>query len=182
PLSLVMRTFSLLQQLIMLGSFAGLLAAFSPWAMLLLVLAGLPAFLAETKFSGDAFRLFRRRAPESRMQLYLETVLAREDHAKETQLFALGPLLLDRYRRIFRKLYAEDRALTIRRETWGLLLTLFGTLTLYGAYAWIAVSAVQGSITIGEMTMYLLLFKQGQAAVSSSSASIGGMYEGVDEG
>ena len=46
------------------------------------------------------------------MQLYLETVLAREDHAKEVKLFGLGPRLLDRYRAIFDKLYREDRALT----------------------------------------------------------------------
>ena len=170
-----MRTFSLFQQVIMLISFAGLLAQFSPWAMALLFVAGFPAFVAETKFSSDAFRLFRRRAPETRLQLYLETVMAREDHAKETQLFGLGPMLLDRYRQIFHKIYAEDRALTIRRETWGLLLTLFATVALYGAYAWIAVAAVNGGITIGEMTMYLLLFKQGQGAVSSSLASVG-MY------
>ena len=117
--------------------------------MVLLVLAGLPAFVAETKFSGDAFRLFRMRAPESRLQLYLETVMAREDNAKEVQLFQLGPMLLDRYKAIFHKIYQEDRALTMRRETWGLSLSLFGTAVLYGAYGWIAVTAVQGGITIG---------------------------------
>ncbi|MEQ1801612.1 MAG: ABC transporter ATP-binding protein [Gammaproteobacteria bacterium] len=177
PLSLVMRNFALFQQLVSLVSFGALLAAFSPWAMGLLVLAGLPAFVAETKFSGDAFRLFRMRAPESRLQLYLETVMAREDNAKEVQLFQLGPMLLERYKSIFHKIYREDRALTLRRETWGLSLSLFGTAVLYGAYAWIAVTAVQGGITIGEMTMYLLLFKQGQAAVAASLSSIGGMYE-----
>lgn len=177
PLSLVMRNFALFQQLVSLVSFGALLAAFSPWAMGLLVLAGLPAFVAETKFSGDAFRLFRMRAPESRLQLYLETVMAREDNAKEVQLFQLGPMLLDRYKAIFQKIYQEDRALTVRRETWGLSLSLFGTAVLYGAYGWIAVAAVQGGITIGEMTMYLLLFKQGQAAVAASLGSIGGMYE-----
>ncbi|MDH5275114.1 MAG: ABC transporter ATP-binding protein/permease [Gammaproteobacteria bacterium] len=177
PLSLVMRNFALFQQLVSLVSFGLLLTAFSPWAMGLLVLAGLPAFVAETKFSGDAFRLFRMRAPESRLQLYLETVMAREDNAKEVQLFQLGPMLLDRYKAIFQKIYREDRALTLRRETWGLSLSLFGTAVLYGAYGWIAVSAVQGGITIGEMTMYLLLFKQGQAAVAASLSSIGGMYE-----
>lgn len=177
PLSLVMRNFALFQQLVSLLSFGALLAAFSPWAMALLVLAGLPAFVAETKFSGDAFRLFRMRAPESREQNYLETVMAREDNAKEVHLFQLGPLLLDRYKAIFRKIYGEDRALTLRRESWGLSLSLFGTAVLYGAYAWIAVSAVQGKITLGEMTMYLLLFKQGQGAVAASLGSIGGMYE-----
>jgi ATP-binding cassette subfamily B protein len=177
PLSLVMRTFSLFQQLVTLVSFGVLIARFSLWALALLVVAGLPAFIAETKFSGDAFRLFRMRAPESRLQNYLEIVMAREDHAKEVQLFQLGPMLLDRYRDIFKKIYREDRSLTLKREAWGTPLALIGTAALYGAYAWIAVAAVRTQITLGEMTMYLLLFRQGQAAVSASLGSIGGMYE-----
>jgi len=177
PLSLVMRTFGLVQNGVSLISFAVLLARFSPWAVVVLLAAGLPAFIAETKFSGDAFRLFRWRAPETRMQMYLETVIAREDYAKEVKLFGLGPRLLDRYRAIFQKLYAEDRALTIRRDVWGFALGLIGTLALYSAYAWIALTAVAGAITLGAMTMYLMLFRQGQSAVSASLAAVGGMYE-----
>jgi hypothetical protein len=78
PLSLVMRTSGLFQNALAIASFAVLLANFSPWAVLILLFGGLPAFFAETKFSGDAFRLFRWRAPETRMQSYLETALARE--------------------------------------------------------------------------------------------------------
>jgi len=177
PLSLVMRSFGLVQNGIAIVSFAALLAQFSPWAVFVLFLAGLPSFIAETKFSGEAFRLFRWRSPETRMQMYLETVIAREDHAKEVKLFELGPLLLDRYRAIFRKVFKEDRALTIRRDTWGFFLGLISTAAFYAAYAWIAVSAVRGQITLGQMTMYVLLFRQGQAAVSASLAAIGGMYE-----
>jgi ATP-binding cassette, subfamily B, bacterial len=177
PLSLIMRTFGLVQNGISLASYGVLLWQFSPWAVAILLLAGLPAFVAEAKFSGDAFRLFRWRSPETRMQIYLETALAREDHAKEVKLFGLGPRLLDRYRDIFRRLYREDRALTIRRDAWGFGLGLVATASLYGAYAWIAVSTVQGAITLGQMTMYLLLFRQGQAAVSASLSAIGGMYE-----
>ena len=177
PLSLVMRSFGLVQNFIALASYGALLWQFSPWAVLVLLLAGLPSFVAEAKFSGDAFRLFRWRSPETRMQMYLETVLAREDHAKEVKLFGLGPLLLDRYRSIFRKVFKEDRALTIRRDTWGFFLGLISTAAFYAAYAWIAVSAVRGQITLGQMTMYVLLFRQGQSAVSASLAAISGMYE-----
>ena len=106
----------------------------------MLVLAGLPAFVAETRFSGDAFRLFRWRAPETRMQNYLETVLAREDHAKEVKLFGLGPMFLQRYREIFGRLYREDRDLTLRRGAWGFVLGLVATVAFYGAYAWIAIA------------------------------------------
>ena len=177
PLSLVMRSFGLVQNAISLVSFGTLLAQFSPWAVAVLLLAGLPSFVAEAKFSGDAFRLFRWRSPETRMQMYLETVLAREDHAKEVKLFELGALLLERYRAIFRKVFREDRALTIRRDSWGFVLGLVSTGAFYGAYAWIAVSAVRGQITLGQMTMYVMLFRQGQSAVSASLAAIGGMYE-----
>jgi ATP-binding cassette subfamily B protein len=177
PLSLVTRTFGLGQNAISLVSYGSLLFQFSPWAVLMLLLAGVPAFAAETKFSGDAFRLFRWRSPETRMQMYLETVLAREDHAKEVKLFALGPLLLQRYRDIFHRLYRDDRNLTLRRDSWGFGLGLLGTLTLYGAYAWIAASTVVARITLGQMTMYLMLFRQGQAAVSAMLSAIGGMYE-----
>lgn len=177
PLSLVNRTFGLAQNLISLISYGVLLVQFSPWAVLILVLAGLPSFIAETRYSGEAFTLFRWRSPETRMQIYLETVIAREDNVKEVKLFGLGPLLLDRYRRIFQRLYKADRSLAIRRDGWGFVLGLIGTLALYGAYAWIAVATVVGRITLGQMTMYLMLFRQGQSAVSASLSAIGGMYE-----
>ena len=177
PLSLVMRSFGLAQNAISLLSYGALLVQFSPWAVAVLLLAGLPAFVAEAKFSGDAFRLFRWRSPETRMRAYLETVLAREDHAKEVKLYGLGARLLDRYRDIFQTLYSADRDLAIRRDTWGFVLGLVGTVALYGAYAWIAVSTVGGLITLGQMTMYFALFRQGQAAVSSGLSAIGGMYE-----
>src|SRR5207302_1539528 len=177
PLSLVTRTFGLVQNGISLVSYGVLLARFSPWAVAVLLLAGLPAFVAEAKFSGDAFRLFRWRSPETRMQIYLETVIAREDHAKEVKLYGLGPRLLERYRDIFRRLYREDRSLTMRRDAWGFGLGLIATAALYGAYAWIAVSAVRRVITLGPMTMYVALFRQGQAAVSAMLAAVGGMYE-----
>ena len=177
PLSLVTRTFGLGQNAISLVSYAVLLLAFSPWAVLVLVLGGLPAFIAEAKFSGDAFRLFRWRSPETRKQMYLETVLAREDYAKEVQLYGLGSLFMQRYRDIFAVLFAEDRRLTLRRGAWGWGLGLVATLSFYGAYVWIAWAAIHRQITLGEMTMYLMVFKQGQSSVAASLSAIGGMYE-----
>ncbi len=177
PLSLVTRAFGLMQAMISLVAYLGILLGFSPVAVLVLAIAALPAFVAETRFSEDAFRLFRWRAPESRKQMYLETVLAREDYAKEVKLFGIGPILLDRYRAIFDSVYAEDRDLALRRGRWGFALGLLGTLALYGAYGWVAWATVDGAISLGDMTMYLLVFKQGQGALSTALGSVGGMYE-----
>ncbi len=177
PLSLVMRTSGLFQNALAITSFAVLLAGFSPWAVFILLFGGLPAFFAETKFSGDAFRLFRWRAPETRMQTYLETALAREDHAKEVKLFDLGNIFLGRYKAIYEGLYEKDRNLTVRREGWGFAFTMVSIAALYSAYAWCAIEAARGLISIGDMTMYIMMFRQGQAAVTASLGAIGGMYE-----
>ncbi len=177
PLSLVMRTFGLIQNAISLVTYGALLITFSPIAVAILAAAALPTFIAETKFSGEAFRLFRWRTPEAREQMYLETVIAREDYAKEVKLFGLGQTLLDRYQSIFKKLYKEDRSLTMRRGFWGYLLGLLSTGAFYGSYAWIVISATYGRISIGEMTMLVMVFKQGQSALAAALSAIGGMYE-----
>jgi ABC-type multidrug transport system fused ATPase/permease subunit len=177
PLSLVRRTFGLVQNVISLAMYGGLLLRLSGFTALVLGLAAIPVFVSEALFSEDAFRLFRWRAPESRMQTYLETLLAREDHAKEVTLFGLGPLFLGRYRAIFEKLFGEDRALTLRRGFWGFALGLVSTFAFYGVYAWIVLRAALGTITLGDMTMYLLVFKQGQSALAAILGAIGGMYE-----
>jgi ATP-binding cassette subfamily B protein len=111
------------------------------------------------------------------MLLYLEIVLAREDHAKEVKLFNIGPNLMQRYKGIFDELYQEEKQLTIRRDSWGFGLGLIASLAFYGAYVWVALSAIAGQISLGQMTMYLMVFKQGQSAVSAMLSSIGGMYE-----
>ena len=177
PLSLVNRTFSLIQNLISLATYSALLLSFSPWAVALLMGAGVPAFIAEAKFSGQAFRLFRWRSPETRKRAYLEMLLAREDYAKEVQLYDLGDTLLGRYRAIFRTLYREDRDLTLRRNGWGWVLGLLSTAALYSAYVWTALAAIARAISLGDMTMYLLVFKQGQSAFADALEAVGGMYE-----
>lgn len=177
PLSLVERTFGLIQNCISLFTYAALLIGFSPWAVALLVVAGLPAFAVETAFSGAAFRLFKWQSQETRQRAYLEWLMAREDYVKEVKLFNLGPLLLERFNEIFHRLYKQDRDLTLRRSFWGFLLGLISSVGLYGAFAWVVYEAVAGRISLGDMTMYLLVFKQGQSAVTASLSAIGLMYE-----
>jgi ATP-binding cassette subfamily B protein len=177
PLSLVSQTFEFGQSAITLITLGGLLAGFSPIALGVLIAAAIPPFIAELKFSGDAFRLSRWRTPETREQLYVETVLAREDHAKEVKLFGLGPRFLDRYKVIFEKLYAGDRHIMIRRAIWALILGTVGTLAFYGMYLWIAVATIQNALTAGEFIMYAGVFKAAQSALASALGDIGGMYE-----
>jgi ATP-binding cassette subfamily B protein len=177
PLSLVIRTFDLARESISLVSYGVLLFQFSPWAVLLLGFAGLPAFMAEAKFSGEAFRNQRSRSAERRMQIYLEMVLTREDGVKEVKLLKIGRLFLQRYIDIFTNIYKEDRNLVLRRGFWGYVLGLIASAAFYFAYGWVVFAAIATTITIGQMTMYIAVFRQGQNAVTNSLTAVNGMYE-----
>ncbi|MBH8573811.1 ABC transporter ATP-binding protein [Nostocaceae cyanobacterium CENA369] len=177
PLSLVNRTFGLVQNALSLVTYGVLLVKLSIWSVVVLAIAAMPAFIAETKFAGEAFRLFSWRAPETRQQHYIENLLAREDYATEVKLYQIGEMLLGRYHDLFHQLYDEDRDLTLRRGLWGYLLSLVSTAAFYIAYAWIVMQTVVGRISLGDMTMYLTVFRQGQSTFSNALTSIGGMYE-----
>ena len=177
PLSLVIKTFDLFRDSILLVTIGIWLYQFSPYAVLLLGLAGVPAFLAEARFSGEAFRIHRRRSAERRMQIYLEMVLTREDGVKEVKLLQLGKLFVQRYVDIFENIYREDKSLVLRRGFWGYVLGLLASAAFYFAYGWVGFAAIAGTITIGQMTMYIAQFRLGQNAVSSSLTAVNGMYE-----
>ncbi|MGF1495965.1 MAG: ABC transporter ATP-binding protein [Elainellaceae cyanobacterium] len=177
PLSMVTRVFGITRDTLSLITFSGLLLQFSVWAVVVLMLASVPAFITETRFAEQAFRIFRWRAPETREQTYLEVLVAREDYAKEVKLYQLGDLFLDRYKTIFERLYAEDRDLTIRRSAWSYGLGLLSSLAFYGAYTWIVLEAIARRISLGDLTMYLVVFRQGQTTFANILTSVGGMYE-----
>jgi len=177
PLSLIQSNFQVLRNALTLAGYAALLIRFSPWMALAVLVATVPAFIAEARFSGAAFRLRNWRSPDSRRLTYLEYVLANDEHAKEVKLFGLGPLLLDRYRRLAESFFADDRRLAIGRAGWGYALSLLSTAVFYGSYALIVAETVRGRLSLGDMTLALVAFRQGQQSFQAVLSALGGMYE-----
>src|SRR5436305_970996 len=114
-----------------LPRYVALLIRFSGWMALAVLIATVPAFIAEARFSGAAFRLRNWRSPDSRRLTYLEYVLGNDEHAKEVKLFGLAPLLLGRYRHLAESFFADDRRMAIGRAGWGYLLSLLSTAVSY---------------------------------------------------
>jgi len=177
PVELINDTFQVVQNVITMISFAALMLRFSPWLVLILLATSIPAFIAETRFSEQGFRLLTRRAPETRQINYLSRLLTEDSAVKEIKLFNLGDKLLERYTTLFAKFFAEDKSLAVRRAAVGFSLGLIATMGFYGSYAWIVWRTVQGAISLGDMTLYLTLFRQGQSTFQSILAAVGNIYE-----
>jgi ATP-binding cassette subfamily B protein/ATP-binding cassette subfamily C protein len=177
PLSLVMQLFGIGQSAITLAALSTLLLRLSPASVLVIVAASVPAFLAEARLSGESFRLWTWRAPEGRRLNYLEWILTRDSHVKEVKLFGLGPLVLGRYRALFGKFFEENRRLARRRLRAGLGFGLLSLAAFYGMYAAMAGRAAAGAISLGDLTLYIAVFRQGQGAVQQILAGVGALYE-----
>ncbi len=176
-LAIINTSFLLVQNMITLLSFAVILLAFSPLIALILFGATIPSFLVQTRYSSLHFRLLTWRAPEFRRMQYLEHLLTVDRSVKEIKLFGLGEPLLERYHSLFWKFYREDEALARRRSILSMLWGMLTTASYYGAYAWIVWRAIGGIITLGDMTLYLTLFRQSQATFQGIFDNIGRVFE-----
>ncbi len=176
-LAIMNAILQILQQTITLVSLVALLVRFSPWLAVVVILAAIPSFISRSRFSEMAFRALTRRAPESRLLNYIETLLTSNETVKEIKLFGLGEPLLARYRKLFTTFFEEDREIsrknTIASFFWGLL----SNLAYYGSYVWVILRALAQAITLGDMTMFLSVFRQSQHAVQQLLDSFNRLYE-----
>lgn len=177
PVALVADAFQVVQNALTLLGYGAVLLRFSGWLVLGLLAATVPAALSEMRYSKLGFQLRNWRSPDTRRLLYLEYVLANDEHVKEVKLFGLGEYFLDRYRKLAESFYLEDKKLAVRRAAWTQALSLFGTGAFYAAYAWMAVAAARGGLTLGTLTLYIVALRQGQQAFQSVLSGLGNLYE-----
>ncbi len=177
PVALISESFALVQNVVTLIGYAVMLARFSGWIVLGLLIATLPATLSEMRYAKIAFRIRNWRSPESRKLLYLEYVLANDEHVKEVKLFGIGPHLLDRYRTLAETFFEEDKRLAIRRAVLTHAFSLIGTAAFYATYAVMAVAAAAARITLGNLTLYVVSLRQGQQSFQAVLSGIGNLYE-----
>ncbi len=177
PLNLVMQGLGIAQHVITLASYGALIISIAPWALPVLFVATLPGFLSELRFAGETFRVISWRAPEGRKLNYLEWLLTRDATVKEVKLFGLGEMVLSRFTALFDMMVDENLRLGRRRALWGLIFGVFATLAFYGCYVVVAQRAALGDITLGDMTLALMAFRQGQQAFSSILTAVGGIAE-----
>jgi ATP-binding cassette subfamily B protein len=143
----------------------------------MLFVATVPAFIAQSNYADLNFRVISWRAPEARKLNYLEYLLTDYDAVKEVKLFALGEPLLGRYATLFWTFLREDQSIAQRRSLASLGWGLLATLTYYGAYFWIVLQTLKADITLGDMTLYLMIFRTSQNTFESIFWGLSEMYE-----
>lgn len=177
PVRVLSTIMSLIGQIITFASLLGLLLSFSPLVLLVLMLTSLPALWVGIQFSGLRFRMFRRQTQSGRLANYLENVLTTQEYAKEVRLYNLGDYLLQQWRDIRTTFNQESEAIAAQQAGVRLGTGLLANVGFYGAYAWVIVQAVQGTISVGSLTMYTGAFQQSQSLMQNILFNIAFVYE-----
>lgn len=176
-LAIVTSISQVAQQLITLISLVVLLVGFSPWLAVVVILAAVPNFLSNSRFAEMAFRALTHRAPEARLLSYIENLLTSNETVKEIKLFGLGKSLKQRYEDLFTQFLEEDTSIARRNTYASLAWGMLSNLAYYGSYIWVIVRTITQAITLGDMTMFLSVFRQSQRAVQMLLENFSRLYE-----
>ena len=127
---------------------------YSPWLMLLLVAAVLPAFIGETHFAFLGYAKNYRQTPIKRQLDYLRQAGATKEAAKELKLFSLSAFFTERFAKLSDIVYRQDVDLAKKRLGIGSVLSFISTGGYYGAYGYVIWRTIAGRWSIG--TFYFL--------------------------
>ncbi|HEX5748111.1 MAG TPA: ABC transporter ATP-binding protein [Archangium sp.] len=176
-IDLTIQSITLLRHGATVIGYSVLLWSFGPWVIGVMVASAIPPFLLEIWFGRTSFELQRANIERTRKSFYLEWLLTAEQNVKEIKLLGLGPWLLERHRSINEGYNKEEASLAAVRGRRAVFLSFISYAALYATYAYIVIRAAGGGISLGSMTLYLMVLQQGQLALNNALLALAKAYE-----
>jgi ATP-binding cassette, subfamily B, bacterial len=177
PLMMVNSVFGLIQTAITFASMVAVLVALSPLLALVALLSPVPAFIADTRYGWRGYNLARWASPIRRRMQYLTTLVTTDQYAKEVKLFGLGDYFIQRFRLLSQAYYDRQRRLVTARYIVGFLWSSITTLAGSATYLYVALQAVVGRLTLGDLTLYTQAASSVQGSIQGILGGFSGMYE-----
>ncbi len=177
PVQMVAQVFNLARSLVTFATLFALLLGLGPIIAAATLIAPIPAFISGSRYGWWGFQQMRRQSPTRRLMTYLTTLLTTDEYAKEIKLFTLGDHFINRFDTVSQQYYRATRALLLRRYwigfAWGALTTLVSS----GTFLYVALLAVRGSVSLGQLTVFTGAATQVQGAFQGILGGLQGIYE-----
>ena len=177
PVMMVSTAFGLIQTTITFGSMVALLIGVSPLLALIALVSPVPAFVADTRYGWRGYNLSRWASPLRRRMQYLTTLVTTDMYAKEVKLFRLGDYFIERFRLLARTYYDRQQRLVTARYVVGFLWSSITILAGSVTYLYVALQAVAGKLTLGDLTLYTQAASSVQSSIQGILSGFSSMYE-----
>ena len=177
PVLMISTAFGLVQTALTFVTMIALLVVVSPLLALLALLSPIPAFIADTRYGWRGYNIARWGSRLLRRMNYLVTLLTTDSYAKEVKLFGLGRYFINRYRLIGEAYYGSQRRQVVRRYLTGFLWGNLSTIATSVTYLYVALQAIVGKLTLGDLTLYTTAAQSVQSSIQGILGGFSGMYE-----
>ncbi len=154
PVSMISDTFGLGRTFITLFSMLFLLFQLSWWLAIIALVIPIPSFIASSKYGWIGYQRMRRQSPERRQLQYFTRIMTIDDYNKEIKLFNLGDFFIERCKSLMEKFYDENKKVLIPRYMIGFVWATVTVAANSAIYLYIALKAVAGGITLGQLTKF----------------------------
>lgn len=168
---------SLARSAVSLVAVGGLVLAFDPWILVIVVALSLPGLVLRVRVAEQLYRWRRERTATERLAMMVDRMLTQVRYAKELRLFGLGAHLAQRHRGLRRVLRSEKLRLARRRAVADLGIHGGGTVAVLGALVLVVTRVARGEITLGDLVMIFGALQRGLAATQQLLVAIAGLYE-----
>jgi ATP-binding cassette subfamily B protein len=175
--AVVGQTLRLARHAVIVVGSSALVLSVGAWAFGVLAAVASVNVVAEVRHARAVYALRRARTVRSRRLSYVESVLTTEQSVKEVKLFGLSRWLLARYRDIYLGYFREERALVGSHRRRLAALEVLAQLGLGVAYAWLAVAAARGAVTLGTLTLSVMAFRQQHQSLKAAATAVTTVYE-----
>ncbi|HZR42782.1 MAG TPA: ABC transporter ATP-binding protein, partial [Ktedonobacteraceae bacterium] len=174
PIMIIWQSFGLIQSTITLIGMLGILSRLQWWIVLVALGVSIPSFIADSRYGLSNYWRMRWQAPEKRQQWYVEQVMTFDTYNKEVKLFNLGNFFIKRYQELALKFYKQNKNLQVSRNLVSLLWSSLSVIVNSSIYLYVALQAVLGRISIGNLSQYTM-------AVNQTSQNFQNMLSGVSD-
>jgi len=151
---LCIRLLSLLQGIFIFIPAILLSMSLAWWVPLILFSCVTPVMYVEMKYRKQSWRVERTQASVAREMNLYKTVLTGETYAKELRLFSLQPLLLERWRGLFRTIFRAMEQIRRRGTTAVISWSLLSGLGLALPYIYVVQGVLGRTHTLGDLALY----------------------------
>ena len=155
-----------------------LIVATLDWRLVPLLLASMVvALLVRLRFTSMLFHWRQRRTQKERRAAYLDWLLTSEHHAKELRIGQLGDELRDRYSRLRREIRGEQLEIEKRKMLAEVGAAAAAALVFLGASTWLVLRVIDGSMGLGDLVLFLLLFRRAETSGREFVSSLSMLYD-----
>jgi len=177
PNNILNNLVSMLRGLLSLLLMAGLIFTLHWTLAVLLLVANIPGIWLRLYYADILYNFQRQQTPEARKSAYFNWLLTGDRPSRELRLFGLGNYFISLFKKSFLKQKEEEINIIRRRTLIELISNLFKASALLITLLFIARQTISGKLSLGQMAMFLLAFRQGMIYIKDLFGALAGLYE-----